>query len=231
MSSRPAVAAPASDRVGLVARGVGPTYNTLFRQWKETAGWSAWTNLSGTATSAPALAAQGARYDVFARGPNNALQWKAATNCTDSCRWDSGWTSLGGSLSSEPAAVSWGNKRIDVFWRSSDGSIYHHSCNGSRWSATASLGGSMTQGSPAVSSPASGKLDLFARGDDDRLWLRSYTSSNGWTPWEPLDATLNSSPAATSRRNSTATWKDLSGRSITNIAANGGDGTVLRKYP
>ena len=82
-----------------------------------------------------------------------------------------------------------------------------------------------------MSSSGTGKLDLFARGDDNRLWLRSYTSANGWTPWEPLEASLTGSPAATSRRNSSATWKDLSGRTVTSVSTSGGDGRVIRKYP
>jgi len=39
-------------------------------------------------------------------------------------RW-SNWQNLGGNITSEPAAVSWGPNRIDVFSRSQNNSLIH----------------------------------------------------------------------------------------------------------
>jgi hypothetical protein len=58
-----------------------------------------------------------------------------------------------------------------------------------------SLGGVLSS-SPAVSSWAPGRLDMFARGSDNALWHRFYDA--GWSGWESLGGTLNSEPAAVS---------------------------------
>jgi hypothetical protein len=43
--------------------------------------------------------------------------------------WDGGawrgWESLGGVLTSDPAAVSWGPNRIDCFVRGTDNAMWH----------------------------------------------------------------------------------------------------------
>jgi hypothetical protein len=57
------------------------------------------------------------------------------------------------------------------------------------------LGGVLV-GSPAVSSWAPGRLDVFVRGIDDQLWHLWYASS--WSAWEPLGGSLSASPAAVS---------------------------------
>jgi hypothetical protein len=64
-----------------------------------------------------------------------------------------------------------------------------------RWSGWESLGGVLTS-APGVSSWSSGRLDLFARGTDNRLWHKWY--SGGWSGWESLGGILTSSPAAVS---------------------------------
>ena len=56
-----------------------------------------------------------------------------------SAGWHS-WESLGGSLTSSPAAVSWDAGRIDVFARGSDGSLAHLWFSGG-WHSWESLGG------------------------------------------------------------------------------------------
>ncbi len=63
------------------------------------------------------------------------------------------------------------------------------------WSAWESLDGVLTSG-PAVSSWASGRLDVFARGTDNTLYQRSYETN--WTGWNSLGGDLTSAPAATS---------------------------------
>jgi hypothetical protein len=91
----------------------------------------------------------------------------------------SAWESLGGLLTSAPAAVSWGAGRIDVFARGEDDGLYCRSFDGS-WTEWEGLGGEGLDGSlkselaPAVSSWAPGRLDLFAIGEDDALWHRWF---------------------------------------------------------
>jgi hypothetical protein len=57
--------------------------------------------------------------DVFVRGGDNALWHKWFQN-----GW-SGWESLGGYLTSSPAAASWSYGRIDVFVRGGDNALWH----------------------------------------------------------------------------------------------------------
>lgn len=59
------------------------------------------------------------RLDIFACGQDNALWHKWYDG-----RW-SDWESLGGVITSDPGAVSWGNGRIDVFARGQDNALWH----------------------------------------------------------------------------------------------------------
>src|SRR5262249_18390692 len=52
------------------------------------------------------------RMDVFYRGQDDALWWNWTT---DGVTWNT--QSLGGQITSDPAAVTWGTGRIDVFAR------------------------------------------------------------------------------------------------------------------
>lgn len=105
------------------------------------------------------------------------------------------WDRLGSSLVGEPATVSWGPGRIDVFTRGTDNHV-HHQYYENGWSAQENLGGIITS-APAVTSWAPGRLDLFARGSAGDLVHRYY--DNGWSNWESLSApaTLASAPTAT----------------------------------
>jgi hypothetical protein len=124
--------------------------------------------------------------DIFVRGTDNALWHKWYQN-----GW-SGWESLGGILTSGPAAVSWGNNRIDVFVRGTDSALWHKWWQNG-WSGWESLGGILTS-DPAVCSWAAGRLDIFVRGADNALWHKWY--QNGWSGWESLGGILSSAPAA-----------------------------------
>ena len=88
--------------------------------------------------------------------------------------WDmwSNWQSLGGVLTSDPATVSWGDGRTDVFVRGTDNALWHKWFNGT-WSGWESLGGVLSSG-PDVSSWAAGHLDVFARGSDNALWQKRF---------------------------------------------------------
>nr|WP_256989105.1 DUF346 domain-containing protein [Bacillus sp. EB106-08-02-XG196] len=61
------------------------------------------------------------------------------------------WEDLGGTLTSEPAAVSWNPNRIDVFARGQNNNLIHKWWNGRSWSNWENLGGTLTS-APTVSS-------------------------------------------------------------------------------
>src|SRR5689334_17758289 len=66
------------------------------------------------------------------------------------------------------------------------------------WSGWESLGGFLIS-APAVSSWASGRLDVFALGQDHALWHKWF--DGGWSGWESLGGYLTTAPAAVSWSN------------------------------
>ena len=87
-------------------------------------------------------------------------------------------------VSSPDAAAVRGSSRVDVVGRGTDNMVYLKTWNGSSWSGYASLGaptGSGIKGDPAVVTWAPGRLDVFVRGVDDKLWQRF--SANGGSTW------------------------------------------------
>ncbi|UOQ92354.1 DUF346 domain-containing protein [Halobacillus shinanisalinarum] len=61
------------------------------------------------------------------------------------------WESLGGILTSGPAAASWQPNRLDVFARGTGDRLYHKWWNGRQWSDWENLGGTLTSSPAAVS--------------------------------------------------------------------------------
>jgi len=104
------------------------------------------------------------------------------------------WQSLGGVITSDPAAVSWGPDRIDIFARGQDNGLWHMSWNGSAWSAWQSLGGVLTSG-PGASSCGYGHLDAFAVGSGGTVFQRGFNGF-GWTGWINVGIAGTSDPTA-----------------------------------
>ena len=148
-----------------------------------------WESLGGTLTSGPAVA----------RGP------RAGWTCSPAVRQRAlpqvGQRQLvrmgvpRRDLTSDPAAVSWGPGRIDVFARGTDNALYHKWYDGN-WSGWESLGGMLTSG-PAVCSWASGRLDVFARGTDNAPGPQVVSTTTG-PVGSPSAAASSSDPAAVS---------------------------------
>ena len=152
------------------------------------AGGGPWTQVARSGTqptggvaSAPAIARFGtAGYDVIARGGDNAL-WHTQFNGTS---W-SAWESLGGVLSSGPAAVSPDSNTLYVFGVGSDSAIWYRKREHTTWGAWTSLHGSATQG-PGASSWGSPRVDVFTAGTDLALWHRWWDGTS-WHNWEGAD--------------------------------------------
>jgi len=108
------------------------------------------------------------------------------------------WESLGGSLTSSPAATSWGPNRLDIFARGRDNALYHMWWDGTTWQYWVRLGGSLTSDPVAVSWGAN-RLDVFARGNDLALY-HTWSTDGGanWNYWVRLGGTLASNPSASS---------------------------------
>lgn len=62
------------------------------------------------------------------------------------------------------------------------------------------LGGTFTA-DPDISSQGSGKLDVFGRGAENSLWIKSFPVSGGWGGWTYMGGALASGPGAVSWSN------------------------------
>jgi hypothetical protein len=156
-----------------------------------------WSKIGGQLASGtgPAVCAQDANgINIFVQGTDHALWYSH----WDGTKW-SAWKSLGGVLTSSPAATSPTSGVLDVFGRGTNGGLYEKTSTngGSSWSAWTSLGGQIASGTgPAVYSSGAGHLDVFVEGTNGALYHKSYTGT--WSGWHSLGGSLTSSPAATS---------------------------------
>ena len=91
------------------------------------------------------------------------------------------WESLGGELTGDPAACSWGPERIDLFCRGRDGTLHHCWYEPAGWQPWRSLG-IATDADPTACAPYPGRVDVFVRGADGDL--RHGAWSDGTWAWE-----------------------------------------------
>jgi hypothetical protein len=152
--------------------------------------------IGGTFTSGAAIASYGPdTLDFFARGQNNQLYERSVVNGA----W-TGWLSMGGAITSDPAAVGLSSASIFVAARQSNNDFYYKESIGRMWDRTSS-GWAPTHGiltsSPTLVNTQDGKAWLFGRGNDNGLWYQVYNGST-WSAWTPLGGVLASDPSATS---------------------------------
>jgi hypothetical protein len=109
----------------------------------------------------------------------------------------------------DSAAVR-GNEQVNVVVNR-NGSVYDATWTGSNWTDYKLVGAQPNagappvgyKGDPTIASWAPGRLDVFVRGGDDKLW-QSFSTDGGstWSAWlQPVgvDGTLASSPDVSSR--------------------------------
>ncbi len=213
LTSSPAATSPTSSVTDVFVRG---TDGALWQQTTTNGGssWSGWTSLGGQIASGtgPAVCTSGSSIYVFAQGTNGELYQKTWTGS-----W-SGWQSLGGSLTSSPAAGSTSAGVIDVFERGTDGALWQQTTTngGSSWSGWTSLGGQIASGTGSAVCTSGSRLDVLAQGTNGALYQKTWTGS--WSNWTSLGGSLTSSPAATSL-----------GNGLIDVFARGTDGAVWYK--
>ncbi len=195
---------------------------------------------------APAVCSQSLNnLDVFVRGTDNALWWRHWSGTTG---WDA-WNSLGGVLTSDPAAASNGTGNITVLARGSGGACYVRSTTdgGAHWTDWSTLGGLLLAGTgPAAYSwsipwsywdnvqqkqvtGVNQQLGVFVTGTNHQLYWMSTdgTITHGW---QSLGGYLTSSPAATAVGAQQQNNAPAQG-GIIDVAVRGGDGALwLREY-
>ena len=97
----------------------------------------------------------------------------------------SGWASLGGKITSNPAGACNKDGRIEIFARGLDGALWHvwQTAVNNGWSGWASMGAHFS-GTPAVAQNADGRLEVFFVGMDNAIWHIWQTApNNGWSGW------------------------------------------------
>lgn len=119
--------------------------------------------------------------DVFWRGQDNGL-WHASYAPPPGStvgQW-SGPDELApaGSLAGDPHPVTSEPGVVDVFWKGTDGNLWHVWHVGG-WYGPQSLGGGPLGGDPIPVSYNTGQIRVFWRGMDSNLWSMNY--SNGWS--------------------------------------------------
>ena len=87
----------------------------------------------------------------------------------------SGWESLGGVLTSAPAASSWAANRLDVFVRGTDNALWHKWWQNA-WSGWESLGGVLLS-APGAVSWGTDRIDTFVEGTNGALWHKCWAES------------------------------------------------------
>jgi hypothetical protein len=107
----------------------------------------------------------------------------------------SGWTSLGGNLTSAPTLDSQEDGIVNVFARGTDGSVQQRAWSGSAWTDWGSIGGGIV-GAPTSISRARGYLNLYVRGAGNQTYADAFVTGVGWYGWGLLDSAPMDSTAA-----------------------------------
>jgi len=194
LTSAPAAVSRSAGKIDVFVRG---TDGALYKTTTTNAGaatptWT-WSKIGGQLLSGtgPAAYAWGdARIGVFVIGTNKALYhiWNDGA-------WSS-WQSLGGILTSSPAATSPSGVEINVYGRGNDGALWQREYMNNAWSNWASLGGKISPGTgPAACYWGQGTLDVFVQGTNGALWYKFREPTISWSSWISLGGILTSSPA------------------------------------
>ncbi|MDQ6948324.1 MAG: hypothetical protein M3256_19190, partial [Actinomycetota bacterium] len=134
---------------------------------------------------------------AFVTGTDGGLWWSSDR---------SGWLALGSPpamvVVGAPAAVSWGDGRIDVFVRGSDNRLWQRwtSCGGCAWSGWLKPVGNdgTLASSPTATSWGPGRIDVFVTGSDGGVYQRFWDTSS-WNPgWLPHGGVALGRPGAAS---------------------------------
>jgi hypothetical protein len=165
------------------------------RVWWRQNGIPGWHSINGLVGSGPAVIDQAPGPDpydldtrLFARGIDASLVMSGQVDATNLA-----WTSLGGVLTSAPAA-DW-SSRFDtwVAVRGTDGAIYVRDNTLGPWSPWTTLGGIATS-APSITINDDIGVFVAVRGTDGRIWQRRADVGDGWHLLLSGGTTINSRP-------------------------------------
>jgi hypothetical protein len=132
----PGVAASAAGVVDVVVLGTdGAPWRRTGKPTSKGTDWTPWVRLSGAAKGDVGLSGSSAGPVLAVRGPDDRAYVQRL-----SPSGESGWTALGGALSSAPTvAAATGTDRADVVVYGTDGRLYRSSGTGPSWSGWTEL--------------------------------------------------------------------------------------------
>jgi len=155
----------------------------------------------GTPASGPVVRNADGRLVIAARGNNNALlvNFETAPNAGT---W-AGWTSLGGSFTTEPVIIRSSDGRLTIFAVATDGNVYAKSQTtpgSTSWRVYVNVGGGkvLVAASLTYALNADGRIQIFARGNNKAIWTAAQTTVGGqaWSAWTDLKGFFVGSPTA-----------------------------------
>ncbi|MDP1829058.1 MAG: hypothetical protein Q8L48_37695 [Archangium sp.] len=115
--------------------------------------------------------------------------------------WQS-WVQIGnGATLAKPAAVAWGDGRLDIVVRALDNSLYHTRRTASGFTGWAPMGGG-TYDSPTLVAGAGTSLQVFIRGTDNGVYQNVWNDSTGWGGWVGWGGIITSAPYAVAQNGS-----------------------------
>lgn len=167
-------------------------------------GWTAWQDLGGIITSAPAAVSWGAgRIDVFARGGNGELVQRSKDGAGAWSGWNTPGELRGVVLRSAPSCTSLEVNTINcVALREGYGGVTQFWWDGRGWFRN-DLGGDATS-APSIVAWGRGRLSVFVRNSNGTVIHRYWQpGAADWAPpqWEAVGngGQLFSAPSCTSR--------------------------------
>ncbi|HET7012474.1 MAG TPA: C1 family peptidase [Streptosporangiaceae bacterium] len=159
--------------------------------------------VEGVASGAPVIARnQNGNLEVFVRGTPDKALWHCWQSSSGASSY-SGWSSLGGTITTDPAVITNAQGQVQVFARGTGGTIatiWQNSPSGS-WAGWAGLDGATTTiaSKPVVINNSAGGVDLFARGTDGALWHTTQSApGTSWPALTSLGSTITGQPAVAS---------------------------------
>ena len=189
LTAAPALSGSADGRVDAFVRATDDTIRS--KTYRPGTGWSAaYTNLGGRSGTAPAAAAASSgEIRVYVAGMDREIY----ENSLSAGTW-SGWSRLGGTSYTTPAAV-WDPARMQtlVFVRGTNLQLYRGTRTASTWSGWTSMGGVLVD-APGAGAPAAGQSDVVVRATDASLRTRTYRNG-AWSPAYQLSWTPSQPPA------------------------------------
>jgi hypothetical protein len=181
--------AAATDSSGLYVftRGADDElwYNRL------TFGWDGFRPLAGNIDSDPVAVSDPSGIYVFVRGWDKRLWFRRLVNNNPGP-----WTSLGGSVLSDPAACSTASGPIAACRSSFDTVAVRYLQNGAPVGDWQVIGENATS-DPVLCSGPSGTY-LFVRGPSNAIYSSRYNGGTSWTPLTSIGGSAQSSPIAMS---------------------------------